>query len=199
MAMTDFSGKYGLSPFASRYFWGLLEAGAAGAEAAPEDFLEWGTGAKEKAKALQTLVAGQAEGTLTGGNLSTIAALLGTPYEIDTGGKILFIEEVNEEPFRIDRMLCQLKLAGKLAGVRGVLLGAFVRCEAAAGSASFTVEEVLKQYFSALEVPVLAGYPSGHLPEQPTLPLGSRVRLDATAGRLTLLESPVEPSPARGD
>jgi muramoyltetrapeptide carboxypeptidase len=130
---------------------------------------------------------------LAGGNLSTIASLMGTPFEVDTREKILLLEDVNEEPFRIDRMLCQLRLAGKLAAARGVLLGAFTNCVARAPKESLTLMEVFGEYFDHLGVPVLGGFPAGHIPQQPTLPIGGRVRLDATARTLTILEPVVEP------
>ncbi len=202
MATTDFSGRSGLSPYAHRHFWSLLEAPAAGSPPDPQLFENWGQSGAPKTTALRTLAGGAAEGTLVGGNLSTLAALMGTPYEAETSGSILFLEDVNEEPFRIDRMLCQLRLAGKLKPVKGVLLGAFTRCEPKDKKDSQTVDQVLDHYFTGLGIPVLAGFPSGHLPEQATLPLGSRVRLDADKKTLAILEPAVAvaspPSPSAG-
>ena len=191
MAGKDFSGRAGLSPFASRHFFSLLDGGTSFAEAAPA----WGFGQQAPAEPLLTLAPGEAEGPLLGGNLSTIAALLGTPFEPDFRGVILFLEDVNEEPFRIDRMLCQLRLSGKLAHARGIVLGAFTRCVARSPRESLTTEEVLRSSLVPLRIPVLAGYPSGHLSEQVTLPIGVRVRLNATAGTLSLVESAVETMP----
>jgi muramoyltetrapeptide carboxypeptidase len=187
MAERDFSGK-GLAPYSSKYFWSLLRAPGAEARAL---FEAWGAGAPPASGSVRAISPGAAEGPLVGGNLSTICALLGTPYEIETDGAILFIEDVNEEPFRIDRMLCQLRLAGKLGGLEGALLGGFTRCEARTTRPSFTVEDVLDQYFSELGIPVLAGFPAGHLADQATLPLGVRVRLDATRKTLRILEPAV--------
>ncbi|HLU48464.1 MAG TPA: LD-carboxypeptidase, partial [Planctomycetota bacterium] len=128
---------------------------------------------------------------LTGGNLSVVTAMIGTPFELRTDGAILFLEEVQEEPFRIDRMLSQLRLAGKLRGLRGVLLGEFVRCEGL-GANVRPLETIFREYFGDLGVPVLSGFPAGHVSDNVTLPIGARVRLDATAKKLELLEAPVE-------
>jgi muramoyltetrapeptide carboxypeptidase len=193
MAMTDFSGRYGLAPYSTKHFWPLVEAPERAGATVPESFADWGGSAPAKLGVLASIAPGRAEGILTGGNLSTIASLLGTPFEIEVRDRILFLEDVNEEPFRIDRMLAQLRLAGKLGECRGVLLGAFTRCTARPGNPSLDLDEVIEEYLGSLPVPVLAGFPAGHLPDQATLPFGSRVRLDADAGKLELLELPTTP------
>ena len=124
--------------------------------------------------------AGVAEGPLVGGNLSLVAALLGTPWAWDARGAILFLEDVNEEPYRVDRLLTQLRLAGVLDAAAGFVLGSFTEEASPSG--------LLQQLLGDLGKPVLAGWPSGHgTPNQP-LPLGLRVRLDAQAGSLTWLQ-----------
>ena len=139
-----------------------------------------------------TIVPGRAAGTLTGGNLSLITATLGTPLEIDTQGKILFLEEVDEAPYRIDRMLTQLRLAGKLEAAAGIVFGRCSGCEdAVAGS---TPLEVIAGIIAPLSIPCFYGLPAGHLAPQATLPLGVNALLDATAGTLTLLEAAVAPA-----
>ncbi len=195
MAATDFSGK-GLASFSSRHFWPLVEAKPGNKEEVAR-LADWGRDRTGKLGRRRTIAPGVAEGTLTGGNLSTIVSLLGTPYEIDTKDKILFIEDVNEEPFRIDRMLCQLHLSGKLRQCRGFLVGGFTRCEARKGSSSLSLEAILKQYLGGLNVPAMAGFPAGHLPEQATLPFGSHVRLDAGGQKLSILERPVSAAPEK--
>ncbi len=190
MAMGDFSGKYGLAPYSSRYFWNLLQKPKN--DSIAKLFNDWGAGASERLGKRKMISPGVAEGELIGGNLSTLVALLGTPYEIDTRGKILFLEDVNEEPFRIDRMLLQLHLAGKLKHLKGVVLGGFTRCVPRSIATSFSTEEVLKQYLGGLNIPVMSGFAAGHLPDQATLPFGSKVRLDASQLKLSLLESPVK-------
>jgi muramoyltetrapeptide carboxypeptidase len=125
-------------------------------------------------------VGGVAQGQLIGGNLSLVAALLGTPWAWNPRGAILFLEDINEELFRVDRLLTQLRLAGVLDAVAGVVLGSFTE-------ATYP-EALLQQMLSGLNKPVLSGWPTGHgTPNQP-LPMGVRVTLDATAGSLTLLD-----------
>jgi muramoyltetrapeptide carboxypeptidase len=130
--------------------------------------------------------AGAAEGPLVGGNLSLLASLVGTRWMPSLSGAVLLIEDVGERPYRLDRLWTHLALAGALEGVAGVVLGEFTDCEEK--DAAFTASEVLHDLVSALGVPVLAGLPVGHgVVNQPVV-LGARVRLDATAKRLELLE-----------
>ena len=129
---------------------------------------------------LTTIEPGVACGRLLGGNLSMIAAVMGTPYEIDADGIILFIEDVNEPLYRIDRLLTHLRLAGKLAQVAGVLVGDV------AGVDSGALARLLKQSFEPLCIPVLAGWRSGHCDPNLTLPMGALVRLDAGEQRVVL-------------
>ncbi len=130
---------------------------------------------------------GTAEGLLAGGCLSAVVAALGTPYEIETRGKIVFLEDINEKPYRIDRMLTQLRQAGKLDDVAGVMFGEMVGCSADPGE-SVKVNDVIEQQFAGCDYPVVSGIPSGHGVGTATLPLGVRVRL--AGQRLTFLESP---------
>jgi muramoyltetrapeptide carboxypeptidase len=139
---------------------------------------------------LETWAPGTAEGELIGGCLSLIAASLGTPYELDTKEKILFLEDLGEPPYRIDRMLTQLRLARKLDGIAGLLLGSFQDCEPA--EESYTLEETLKDLLQDLQVPVIAKFPSGHGTDNWVLPLGTRVRLDASSRRIQCLQSAVD-------
>ncbi|MGI6633169.1 MAG: S66 peptidase family protein [Bacillota bacterium] len=139
---------------------------------------------------LFALGAGTAEGQLVGGNLSLVAATVGTRWELDTRGKILFLEEVGERPYRVDRMLCQLESTGKLADAAGILLGDFTDCDAAGSSPSFTTCEILRQYFGRTGKPCLMRFPAGHGTYKATLPLGAKVLLDADRGVVRLLERP---------
>jgi muramoyltetrapeptide carboxypeptidase len=136
---------------------------------------------------LETWAAGAAEGELVGGCLSLLTASLGTPYEMDTDGKVLFLEDLGEPPYRLDRMLTQLRLAGKLERIAGVLLGEFKDCDSEGKPPS--AEDTLRDFMTSLEVPVLAHFPSGHGSENWVLPLGSRIRLDATARTVNFLDS----------
>jgi muramoyltetrapeptide carboxypeptidase len=140
-----------------------------------------------------TLVGGRASGRLTGGNLSLVAALMGTPFEIETRNRILFLEDIGEAPYRVDRMLCTLKLAGKFQDLAGAVLGQFTRREEEDTSAeTVTIDEVLDEYFKPLGVPVIKNFPCGHHRCNATLPIGCRVEIDAVQGSVRLLENPVQ-------
>jgi muramoyltetrapeptide carboxypeptidase len=130
------------------------------------------------------------EGPLTGGNLSLIAATMGTPWEIDTRGKIIFLEDIDEAPYRIDRMLTQLRLAGKFDDCAGVVLGAWTRCEAGEGKPTLSIGEIIREIVAGHGKPVLAGLPAGHCSPTLTLPMGVRYRLDPDARTLEMVESP---------
>jgi len=134
-------------------------------------------------------------GPLVGGNLTMVTATLGTPYEIDTKGKILFIEEVGEEPYAIDRMLTQLDLAGKLNQCAGIVIDRCSKCGPAEYKPAFantlSVEEVFQDRLSHLDVPVVYGLSLGHTADKPTLALGVNASLDASKGILHINENAV--------
>jgi muramoyltetrapeptide carboxypeptidase len=141
---------------------------------------------------IKPLVKGSAEGVLYGGCLSMLAASLGTPYEIHTDGTILFIEDVGTKPYQIDRMLTQLKLAGKFSGVRGLVFGEMLDC-VQPGNQPFTLEEVIMRIVGDLGVPVAYGLRSGHVSRSNiTLPLGVSARMNTKDANvsLTITESP---------
>jgi muramoyltetrapeptide carboxypeptidase len=138
--------------------------------------------------ATEIIQPGTAEGVIVGGCLSVVAATLGTPYEIRTEGELLFLEDVNEKPYRIDRMLTQLQQAGKLDRLAGVVFGEMPGCMADPNEA-VTVREVIREAFTDVTYPVVFGLPTGHGKSAVTLPLGVRARL--AGERVTLLESPV--------
>ncbi len=144
---------------------------------------------------LRTVRPGVAKGVLVGGNLTLVAHTMGTPYEIDTRGKILFLEDVGEDTYSIDRMLMQLHLAGKFEQAAGVIWGECNDCgpgTCRASSASpFTLGETVDNLLARLKVPVLAGLTIGHTADQATLPMGVRATLDADKGQLTIEESGV--------
>ena len=134
------------------------------------------------------LVGGTARGRLLGGNLSLIAATIGTPYALQPHGAILFIEDVHEAPYRVDRMLSQLRLAGVLDDVAGVVAGSFSSNDP---SDAKELDRVLKDYLGRLKVPVIMRFPVGHTPLNATLPHGGLAELNADSGRLRLIENPV--------
>jgi muramoyltetrapeptide carboxypeptidase len=131
---------------------------------------------------LNELHPGTAEGPLLGGNLTTLCHLLGTPYAPSLAGALLFLEDHNEALYRLDRLAHQLLFSRVLDGVAGILLGSFT-----GGSSQAHAEEVLALAFEPLGVPVVAGLPVGHQPENHTLPLGAPARLDTSAATLTFL------------
>ena len=140
---------------------------------------------------LRTIAPGIANGRLTGGNLSVLAGLVGTPYEVDTAGRILFLEDVNEPIYRVDRYLAQLALAGKLQAAAGIVLGGFTFDEGAASGGEAAMTELLDEYFGKLNVPVLAGLPAGHQRENWVLPINALVEVNADARRVSVIETPV--------
>ncbi len=136
---------------------------------------------------------GVARGRLTGGTLSLLNASLGTAYEVDTRGRIVFLEDVDEEPYRVDRMLTQLVSASKLRDAAGVALGRFTHGEVrnSPGRRSLTLREVFADHLLPLKVPILANVAVGHLADQVTLPYGIEAQLDAGARTVHLLEPAV--------
>jgi muramoyltetrapeptide carboxypeptidase len=144
---------------------------------------------------LHTIKSGSATGELVGGNLSIVVSLIGTPYDINSDGKIIFLEEINEEPYRIDRMLTQMIQAGKFTNARGIALGVFRKCEPKdvdpAFPKSLSLFEVLEDRLLDLGIPVLYGLSFGHITDKFTLPFGIRAGLDSFNKTLTLLEPAV--------
>jgi len=127
--------------------------------------------------------------------LSIVASLIGTKYDIDTKDKIIFMEEVGEEPYRIDRMLTQMLQAGKFKNVAGVALGIFTKCESKPDESgianSFSLSEVLSDRLFRLDIPVIYGLSFGHVVNKFTLPFGVNAELDVDNQSLTLLEKAV--------
>ncbi len=132
---------------------------------------------------------GKASGRLLGGNLSVLTALVGTPWLPDFDGAILFIEDVGEAEYRIDRMLSQLALAGILGKLAGVVFGQCTRCTAGVPDyIGFTVPDLLEQYLASLGVPAFRGANIGHVGNQLSVPVGVQVEIDAAAGTIRVLE-----------
>ena len=138
---------------------------------------------------LETIAGGRAEGPLVGGNLAVLCALVGTPYAPPIDGCVLFLEDVGERPYRVDRMLTTLQHAGWLARVAGVVLGAFEGGDP--GPDGVGVDDVLAERLPDLGIPVARGLSAGHVDDNLELPLGAPVRLDADAGTLAFLEPAV--------
>ncbi len=136
----------------------------------------------------ETVVSGTVEGELAGGCLSLVVSLIGTPWEIDLRGKVFFFEDVDEEPYGIDRMLSQLLATGQLQRCAGIVIGEHANCAPKGPGNSLGLEQVFADLIAPLGIPTLYNLPIGHGRHIATLPIGARVRLDATAQILRVLE-----------
>ncbi len=146
----------------------------------------------ESGRSARTVTGGRARGKLLGGNLTVLSTLMGTPWLPDFDGAILFLEDVNEEEYRIDRMLQQLRLAGILDRVSGVVFGQCTKCSSDDPDYDgFTLDDLFDRYFGSLGVPVFTGANVGHVSNQLTLPVGVEVEIDADARTLRMLEPAV--------
>jgi muramoyltetrapeptide carboxypeptidase len=143
-----------------------------------------------------TLSPGRARGRTVGGNLTLVSTTMGTPYEIDTKEKILLLEDTGEAPYRIDRMLVQLALAGKLADAAGIVWGTCTDCEPSNSSfeINLSMSELLDDLLGGLGKPVLAGLVFGHTKEKATIPLGVEAELDAGARTFSIVEPATIPA-----
>jgi muramoyltetrapeptide carboxypeptidase len=147
-------------------------------------------------KDISTVRCGVAEGQLIGGNLAVLCASIGTPFEPSFKGKILFLEDVNEQPYRLDRMLTQLLNAGLLRHVVGVAVGVNRDCEddmkdKVVDEYRQSSADVMAERLQTLGVPVVMGLPFGHVDFNATIPVGAHARLDGDNGDLIILESAV--------
>ncbi|MFQ5851514.1 MAG: LD-carboxypeptidase [Candidatus Binatia bacterium] len=169
---------------------------ARGLEGRTRDFF-WGTlYGKSRQWQVQTAETvrpgrGVVQAGMIGGCLSTIVTTLGTPYEVQTTGRILFLEDIGEKAYRIERMLTHLKMAGKLEGVAGVVFGQFTDCGV---GEERDIADIIKELFQEVSYPVFLGLAAGHAEENLLLPFGVRLALDGEAGVISLLESPTADS-----
>ena len=171
----------GLDTIASNYFWKFLETRQI--NIIPFDFI---------VDSLETTVIthGIARGRLVGGNLSLVCSTMGSDFEIITSNKILFIEDVGEAPYRIDRYLQELKLAGKLDSLSGAILGRFTRREHEPSDEpdDFKMDEVLDQYFINLNIPVIKNFPAGHIKRNISLPMGAMIEINTKMRQIKILQ-----------
>jgi muramoyltetrapeptide carboxypeptidase len=168
-------------PFTEENFWRLLTSSRkVGPLRNPQD------------APLDELNAGASEGVLLGGNLSLVCASLGTPFLPSLTGTILVLEDVDEVPYRLDRMLTQLLNSGVARKIKGLLLGQFTRCEPRdPAKPSFTSSQVLREFAAELPCPALGNLQYGHVPRKLTIPFGLRARIDAPRRTVTIPEAAV--------
>ncbi len=169
----------GIDPFTESNFWKMLTG--------PQARLQM----RVPADSNFCLKPGNAKGRLLGGCLSLICSLLGTQFLPDFHGAILFLEDVGEEPYRIDRMFNQLRLAGVLNDVNGIVFGQFPDCVPKSDAPSMALPEVISELTAELNVPVIVDFPYGHVDAKYTLPIGVEAMLDADAGLLEICEPAV--------
>ncbi len=169
----------GIEPFTEEHFWSMMSGSAPAMELNGRD------------NSLKCLKSGRAEGRLLGGCLSLICSLMGTPYLPDFTDAILLSEEIGEEPYRIDRYLTQLKLSGILNQVNGIILGQFVDCAPESDAPSLTIEQIIQDLTTDINIPILAGIPYGHIDVKYTMPIGVPILLDSDNQIVELLDNPV--------
>lgn len=153
----------------------------------------WKPGPLDPDQAQQTLIAGEAEGILIGGNLSLITRLIGTRHMPDMKGALLFLEEVGETPYRVDGLLAHLHMSGILDEVAGIILGGFTGADVEAGKPTLTMDQVFEDWFSDLGIPVVKNLRYGHFPDKVAVPIGVKARVQADQDGLAvvnLLEKP---------
>lgn len=179
MAAVDFYDE--ISPFTEELFWRIVTSDKKiGRIENPN---------KEK---IFVLKKGRAEGRLLGGNLSILTSLMGTDYLPKLKDSILYFEEINEPPYRIDRMFNHLRLSKMLKGIRGIILGRFVECyETDTEKATLTLNEVVLDYFNSVKMPVVYNFKHGHIKDNITLPYGIKCVLNASRGFFEIPESAV--------
>jgi muramoyltetrapeptide carboxypeptidase len=180
MVAVDFYDE--VSPYTSELFWATITSDKKlGKIKYPEN------------QKLPYLRKGSASGRIIGGNLAVFAALLGTNYFPNLTGKILMVEDIGELPYRVDRMLNQLRLAGVFKKVKGIILGRFVDCnEHDPNKKTLTLGEVIDHYIGSLKIPSIYTFPHGHIKDFVTIPFGLKVNLNATKGIVEFAESAVK-------
>ena len=178
MVAVDFGAEQ-INPFAEENFWNMLTSNK-----------KVGKILNPNNEKLFILNKGRGEGKLIGGNLAVLVSLLGSKYIPSFKDSILFIEEIGESPYRVDRMLNQLKLSGILKSINGILLGRFVDCyETDTEKRSLTLNEVIADYFSDMKVPVMYNFIHGHVDNTLTVPIGAKSKINASRGFIEINEN----------
>ena len=177
MPAVDFSDE--ISPFAEEQFWKVLTTNK-----------KIGKLVQPDGEKIFPIIKGDVKARLIGGNLSNIISLIGTDYFPNTKDKILFIEEIGEYPYRVDRMFNQLRLNKVFTGSKAILLGAFIDChEHDYSKRTLTLGEVMQDYFNSSKIPVHYNLKHGHIKDNMTLPIGGLIKIHSTKGYLELTEN----------
>lgn len=184
--LVTFHGPSPLDTFSARQFQRVVMNGEAAALSNPRPIDD--DKLVQTEHRVQTLNGGKARGPLLGGNLTVLTAILGSTYVPDFDDAILFLEDVGEAVYRVDRMLTQLKLNGILENIRGFVFGRCTDCGSGTSYGSLTLEEVLAQHIGSLGIPAFSGSMIGHIDQQFTLPIGIEAEIDADKGSIQLLE-----------
>lgn len=189
--LVTFHGPVGVSSwdaFSYDYFRRLLFNKEAVLMKNPKDIGDNLTQVKNR---IRTIHPGKATGMLVGGNLSVLTGILGSDYLPVWKNKILFLEDVGEEIYRVDRMMSQLKLAGVLDKISGFIFGKCTDCDPGDGYGSLTLEEVIDHYIKPLNIPAYSGAMIGHINKMFTVPIGIAAEIDADKGTIQLLQPAV--------
>lgn len=141
-----------------------------------------------KQNRIQTLVKGKAKGKILGGNLSVLTSISGTPYYPDFKNAILYLEEIGEDPYKVDRMMSTLRLNGTLSKIKGFIFGQCTDCNPGGGYGSLTIDDILDDYILPLNIPAYKGAMIGHIPKQFIVPNGAEVEMDADKGTFKLTQ-----------
>lgn len=168
---------YSFDSFSEEFFWRILTSKSKEIEIKNPDGVE-----------LATFKPGKAVGILLGGNLSLLASIIGTKYQPDFKDSILVIEDIGEEPYRIDRYLSQLKNSDVLSKIKGCIFGQFTDCVPKEEGKSLTLEQIFQDYFGNLKIPIISNLSYGHIPQKLTLPVGAKVRIDSKRKTITIVE-----------
>ncbi len=177
MVAADFGND--IDPDTENFFWSLIMNGRTNVELSFNHSFE------------SLSVNREFTGPVLGGNLSIIGSLMGTPYLPDLTGAVLALEEIGEAPYRIDRMINQLKLGSVFRNLSGIILGQFTNCVQDNDRPTLTIDEVFGDYFSSMRFSVIKSVPFGHEKQKVTLPIGAFIRYDPERQSLSLLEAPV--------
>jgi muramoyltetrapeptide carboxypeptidase len=180
MVAVDF-GREEVSSYTEEHFWRVITSNKK-----PGKVIMPG---EEK---LFSLNKGKGKGEIVGGNLALLMSLAGTPFFPELKGKILLIEDIGEQPYRVDRLVNQLKLIGAFKGLKGVILGAFTDCiEADITKRTLTLNDVIEDYFQNLKIPVIYNFPHGHIAETVTIPFGISTSINAGKNIVEFTENAV--------